>query len=91
MSWSVEAAAPGDPAAYASLAHRFDSVAADAADIRAELENIARGVDSSIWRGRSADAFADEIGKLPRQLQQLHDSYDTAAQAMKPSARLRVW
>ncbi|HEX6595711.1 MAG TPA: hypothetical protein VF045_02170 [Acidimicrobiales bacterium] len=79
--------APGDAGAVDRLAERFSSIADDAADARRRLDRFRQGVDDSIWRGESARAFKDEIGKLPPRLGKLHQSYATAAEGMAAYAR----
>ena len=73
---------PGDPSAFDALSQRFSEIATDAADALAKLDRFKSGVNDSIWRGESAQAFRENIGKLPPRLAKLHDSYATAAEGM---------
>jgi uncharacterized protein YukE len=83
VGWSVDEVAPGSPSAFFGLAKGFDDVAVTASEVLNDLNLIRGQVDSSIWRGDAADAFADEIGKLPSQLTKLHDSYSSASLCLR--------
>ncbi|MGH9041158.1 MAG: hypothetical protein ACRDZ3_13110 [Acidimicrobiia bacterium] len=61
--------APGDPTAFEVLAGFFADTAADAAEVEGRLRRLAEGTDDSIWQGEAADAFREEIGKLPGPLE----------------------
>lgn len=74
--------APGDPAAYDQLAKALAQVADNAESVHGRLKSLNGGCDTSIWRGKAADAFREEIGKLPDHLKKLLDSYRAAAAAM---------
>ncbi|MGH9039731.1 MAG: WXG100 family type VII secretion target, partial [Acidimicrobiia bacterium] len=74
--------APGRPEAYLALARQFEETAENAAGARRRLTAMRDGGNASIWRGKAADAFRDEVGPLAEKLGKLHDSYVEAAQAM---------
>jgi hypothetical protein len=40
------------------------------------------GTDRSIWRGRAADAFREDLGPMIRNLARLHESYSRASEAL---------
>ena len=89
LTWAaVDDAAPGDPGAYAGLASDFNETAENARQARALLERFGAGLDASVWRGEAADAFRDEIGKLPPKLAKLADSHATAAAGMATYGRV---
>ncbi len=90
MGWTVDEVAPGSPAAFAGLATGFSEVATIAAEVLLDLNSLRGQVDSTIWRGEAADAFASEIGKLPSQLTKLHDSYVLASTSVSVYGRTLV-
>jgi uncharacterized protein YukE len=83
VGWLVDEVVPGSPAAFFGLAAGFSEVALTASEVLSDLNLIRGQVDSSIWRGDAAEAFVDEIGKLPSQLEKLHSSYSSASLCMR--------
>jgi uncharacterized protein YukE len=74
--------APGDPVAYDQLAGALRRTADNAANSHKRLSDLKESVDDSIWKGKAADAFREQIGKLPKDLEKLFESYGAAADAM---------
>lgn len=83
-NWNVVGGnpAPGDPAAYDELAGRLRRTASNAENAHRRLSSLKDSVDDSIWKGEAADAFKEQIGKLPGDLKKLFESYEAAADAM---------
>ncbi|MEE4541101.1 hypothetical protein V2S66_03845 [Streptomyces sp. V4-01] len=74
---------PGDPSRVKALSlqlHEF------ADDVESALR-LVRGMQSEeavlSWAGLSADAFRDEFGSTPKNLEKLHTSYRIAAEALE--------
>ena len=74
--------APGEPAAYDDLAAAFRRTSSNAGHAHKRLSDLKDMVDENIWKGDAADAFREQIGKLPKDLERLHNSYEAAADAM---------
>jgi uncharacterized protein YukE len=79
--------APGDPDAYADLSGALGETASNAEEAHGRLKKLKDNVDESIWRGKAADAFREEIDKLPDHLAKLMTSYQAAADAMATYGR----
>jgi len=74
--------APGNPAAYTDLSRLFGDVAGNAQSAHGRLTALKDNTDESIWKGKAADAFREEIDKLPEHLSKLMQSYQKASEAM---------
>jgi uncharacterized protein YukE len=79
--------APGDPTAYDELAGALRRTSTNAENAHKRLSSLKDSVDDSIWKGDAADAFKEQIGKLPGDLQKLFESYEAAADAMAEYGR----
>ncbi|MGH9042030.1 MAG: WXG100 family type VII secretion target [Acidimicrobiia bacterium] len=74
--------APGDPDAYDELAGHLRRTSDNASNAHTRLSALKEAVDDSIWKGVAADAFREQIDKLPGDLKRLFESYGAAADAM---------
>jgi uncharacterized protein YukE len=74
---------PGDPAAYSTLSGFFDGTAQTASEAASRLRALALNADDSVWRGEAADAFREDLGDLPKKLDQLYNSYHEASEALR--------
>ncbi|MGF7233338.1 MAG: putative T7SS-secreted protein, partial [Frankia sp.] len=74
--------APGDPFAIRDLARRFLALAQDADRASTGVRGSAHGDAVTSWVGRSGDAFREEIGALPGQLDKVAASYGRAGHAL---------
>ncbi len=79
--------APGQAVAYDQLAGALRRTADNAANSHKRLSDLKEAVDDSIWKGEAADAFREQIGKLPGDLKRLFESYQAAADAMAEYGR----
>ncbi|MGW5654062.1 hypothetical protein [Streptomyces humi] len=73
---------PGDPLEVKLQGQRYKSFVEDVATV---LRGIRAASKDSVLKesaGKAMDAFKDQIGKLPGQLQKLHDSYDLVSGAL---------
>ncbi|MDQ2836249.1 MAG: hypothetical protein M3Y42_14175 [Actinomycetota bacterium] len=69
----------GDMGQVQALQHNLATVAEAAATAKTDLNGLKNKTDDAVWRGKSADEFKSHIDKLPGELDQLHTSYQTAA------------
>lgn len=74
--------APGEPRAYEELSGILGRTATNAENAHKRLSDLKESVDDSIWKGEAADAFKEQVGKLPGDLEKLFESYRAAADAM---------
>ena len=74
---------PGEPVAYSTLSDFFEGTAQTACEAGRRLRALALNADDSVWRGEAADAFREDLGELPRKLDQLYDSYHEASEALR--------
>ena len=90
LRWEALGPSPvaGEPAAFDELSRSFADTAANAADARRQLERLAGSVDSSIWRGETAEAFRGRIDELPPRLGKVADSYRVAADGLARYGRV---
>jgi len=74
---------PGDPGAYSTLSDFFEGTAQNASEAGSRLRALALNADDQVWRGEAADAFREDLGELPKKLEQLHNSYHEASEALR--------
>jgi uncharacterized protein YukE len=74
---------PGDPTTYSTLSGFFEGTAQSASEAGCRLRALALNADDSVWRGQAADAFREDLGELPKKLDQLHNSYHEASEALR--------
>ena len=80
MDWSPLADAdpvPGDPQAVHDLSGRYAAAAHEVAAQRAAL-----GLDVDVWSGPAGAAFAEHVGGLPRDLDEVTDRLQRIARAL---------
>lgn len=75
--------APGEHEEASSLGGLFDDVADIANGAKASLIGIRDQTSGAIWTGEAAREFQQRIEELPEHLDKLHDSYATAASALR--------
>jgi hypothetical protein len=85
---------PGDLYTIDGMAARFLSLASDAGEAAGRLRSLAGDEAVVSWAGSSGDAYREEIGGLPRDLDKLSHSYGMAGgvwacAVVKPSPRDR--
>jgi NAD(P)-dependent dehydrogenase (short-subunit alcohol dehydrogenase family) len=71
-----------DPIDLEDLAWRHRAVCDDVADSRSRLEAIGARLNSAVWAGPAASAFAQTYGALPGQLDRAWKSYYTVANVL---------
>jgi hypothetical protein len=71
-----------DPDSVAALSASYRAVAVDIGNAESGLSALASPQAWAEWTGQAADAFAQKIGALPRQLGQAWQSYNTVAWAL---------
>ncbi|MGF7237542.1 MAG: WXG100 family type VII secretion target [Frankia sp.] len=73
---------PGDPFGIRELARRFLSLAADATDASGRVRAAAGSDAVGSWVGDAGDAYREQIGALPGDLDKLSTSYGIAGRAL---------
>lgn len=73
---------PGDPYESRTQGLRFRTFAHDVATVHTSLNAAAKDSALAEANGKAMTAFRGQIGKLPGQLQKLHDSYEIAGDAL---------
>ena len=75
-----------DPADVASVSASYRAVCVNIEDAKGQLGALGSPQARGEWTGLAADAFARSIGRLPGQLEQAWQSYNTAAWALSEYA-----
>lgn len=73
---------PGDPAEITRQGRHYKNFVADVGDVRRALKNASNDSVIKEAAGKAMESFKSEIGKLPGQLDKLHESYDRLADAL---------
>ncbi|MGW0731581.1 putative T7SS-secreted protein [Streptomyces sp. NPDC002851] len=73
---------PGDPSEITRQGRHYKEFAADVGEVRRALKNAANDSVIKDAAGKAMESFKDNIGKLPGQLDKLHESYDRLADAL---------
>ncbi len=77
---------PGDPLSVRDLSARFLRLAGDAGDAAAAFRRVAGDEAIASWVGLSGDAYRDQIGEFPGDLDKLSRSYGMAGRALSAYA-----
>jgi hypothetical protein len=72
--------APGSPAAVAGLGGTFRDVAAHLGEAHGAIRRAARA--GGIWEGAAAEAFTEDLGRLPGYLAEATESFETAGKTL---------
>ena len=88
MSGGLWDDAGGDPVPVQSwhlsdIQSVYASTSSLAEDIRRTINDLTTRVDQNVWQGPAGDAFREKLGKLPHMIDQVSQSYGTAANALK--------
>ncbi|MFV8186143.1 putative T7SS-secreted protein [Streptomyces sp. AF1B] len=73
---------PGDPHEVKLQAQRYKTFVEDISTVLKGMRSASKDSALKESAGKAVDAFKEKIGKLPGQLQKLHDSYDMVAGAL---------
>ncbi|MEU0966548.1 hypothetical protein ABZ357_14465 [Streptomyces sp. NPDC005917] len=73
---------PGDPHEVKLQGQRYKTFVEDVATVLRGIRSASKDSVLKESAGKATDAFKDQIGKLPGQLQKLHDSYDIVSGAL---------
>ncbi len=71
-----------DPDSVAILSSQYRAVATTIGDTKSQLAGIGTAQAQAVWAGQAASAFSRKLGKLPGQLEQAWQSYNTVAWAL---------
>ncbi|MGW7488462.1 putative T7SS-secreted protein [Streptomyces sp. NPDC054786] len=72
----------GDPVEIKRQGHHYKNFVADVEEVRRALKNASNDSVIKEAAGKAMESFKDNIGKLPGQLDKLHDSYDRLSHAL---------
>ncbi|MEV6760996.1 putative T7SS-secreted protein [Streptomyces sp. NPDC051105] len=73
---------PGDPHEVKLQGQRYKTFVEDVATVLSGIRSASKDSVLKESAGKAMDAFKDQIGKLPGQLQKLHDSYEMVSGAL---------
>ncbi|MEU2422909.1 hypothetical protein ABZ619_18125 [Streptomyces sp. NPDC007851] len=73
---------PGDPYEVRLQGQRYKTFVEDVATVLRGIRSASKDSVLKESAGKAMDAFKDQIGKLPGQLQKLHDSYELVSGAL---------